>query len=322
MRKTGMISCLVFVSPMFVWAQGSSAEAASAQVPAQIVVTIGHHYGRALAALTQDEVTVAQRFDPRRITSLIPLRGDRGGLELFLLVDDCSSCEPGSKFEEVRRFIDSQSPTTAVGVAYIHNGNLEVIENPTRDHARAVLALNAPTGSKLANPFKALAELIRGWPRGPSRRAIVMISNGLDPEAKELGQDPSADDAIEAAQRAGIAIYAIYHPSADYQTEDYSKIYAGQVQLAHVSGETGGEAYFLGMGPLPSLTPFLADIADHLANQYLLEFLVDPLEGPGALQEVTVKSKVPDVELMAPSEAWVPGRSTDPRHNLSQGKLP
>jgi len=308
---------MAFAWPLFAWAQSPSPEGVPAQIPVHIMVTLGHHYGGVLAALTQDEVTVTQRFDPQRITSLTPLRGDRGGLELFLLVDDFSSCEPGSKFEEVRRFIDSQLPTTAVGVAYIHNGNLEVIENPTRDRQRAVMALSAPSGSKPASPFKALAELIRGWPQGPSRRAVVMISNGIDPEAKELGPDASADGAIEAAQRAGVPIYAIYHPSADYQTQDYSKIYAGQVQLAHVAGETGGEAYFLGMGPLPSLVPFLADIADHLANQYLLEFLANPSDGPGALQEVTVKSNVPDVELIVPSKAWVPGSSPDQKHKAS-----
>ena len=104
-------------------------------------------------------------------------------------------------------------------------------------------------------------------------------------------QDPSAERAIEAAQRAGVTVYAIYHPSADYLRHDYSKIYSGQVQLAHVADETGGEAYFLGFGPLPSLAPFLADIADHLANQYLLEFLATPGDGTGALQQVTVKSK-------------------------------
>ncbi len=65
---------------------------------------------------------------------------------------------------------------------------------------------------------------------------------------------------LQAAQRAGVTVYVIYHPSADYLTTDSSKIYSGQVQLAHVADETGGEAYFLGFGPLPSLAPFLADM--------------------------------------------------------------
>lgn len=320
MSNIQSLAGLAFASTVLLWAQGPSPGTVPAQVPVHILVTLGHHYGRENALLTQDEVSVTQHFDPLRVTNLTPLRGDPAGLDLFLLVDDCSSCEPGSKFEEVRRFIESQAPTTAVGIAYIHNGNLEVIENPTRDHKRAVTALNAPTGSKPASPFGALAELVQKWPHDSARRAIVMISNGLNPEVKELGADPSADRAIEAAQRASVTVYAIYHPSADYESTDYSKIYAGQVQLAHVAGETGGEAYFLGSGPLPSLAPFLADVADHLSNQYLLDFLAQPDAGTGSLQEVLVKSKIPDVELMAPSRTWIPGSDPDRKHKDLTGR--
>ena len=39
-----------------------------------------------------------------------------------------------------------------------------------------------------------------------------------------------------------------------------------------------GAGLFPKLGPLPSLTPFLTDIADHLVNQYLLEFLANPIE--------------------------------------------
>jgi hypothetical protein len=91
-------------------------------------------------------------------------------------------------------------------------------------------------------------------------------------------------------------------------------VISGQVQLAHLAVETGGEGYFLGFGPLPSLAPFLDDIAGHLANQYLLEFLATPGAGPGALEEVRVKSSIPYLELMVPNKVWVPGTSPVLRH--------
>jgi hypothetical protein len=131
-----------------------------------------------------------------------------------------------------------------------------------------------------------------------------MISNGIDPAATDERQNPSAEAAIQGAQRAGVTVYVIYHPGADYVSTDPSQLYLGQVYLAHVANETGGEAYFLSFGPLPSLGPFLADIADHLANQYLLQFLVRPANND-SLQDVTVKGKVPGIDLMAPSRAGV-----------------
>jgi hypothetical protein len=303
MSKIAKLASLALACPLFCWAQTQP----PAGTPAQMIVTVGHHYGHVPPVLTKDDLTVTQHYEPLAVTDLIPLRGDRAGLELFLLVDHCSNCEPGSKFEELSHFITSQPRTTAVGIAYILNGRLQVAENPTTDHNRAIEALNTPEGSKPASPFNALAELIHNWPQGSSRRAVLMISNGINPGATDKLQDPTAEGALEAAQEAGVAVFVIYNPSADYLKTDSSKLYSGQVQLAHVADETGGEAYFLGFGPLPSLAPFLEDLADHLANQYLLEFIANPAEGPGELQSVTVKSKITDLEVMVPDKVWVSG---------------
>lgn len=313
MSNITKLASLALVCPLFVLAQSAASPGAPAGTPAQMIVTVGHHYGHVPPVLTKDDLMVTQRYEPVAVTNLIPLRGERARLELFLLVDHCSNCEPGSKFEELSQFIRSQPPTTTVGIAYILNGRLQVAENPTTDHDRAVKALNTPEGSKPASPFNALADLIRSWPQtcsqGRCRRAVVMISNGINPSAKEKLQDPSAEEALEAAERAGVTVYVVYHPSADYLKTDSSQLYSGQVQLAHVADETGGEAYFLGFGPLPSLAPFLTDLADHLANQYLLEFIPNLVEGQGTLQSVTVKSKVPDIEVMVPDKVLVPGSS-------------
>lgn len=299
MRNINKFVCLVLACPLATWAQSDI----PGGTQAQIVVTVGHHYGNPPPALTKEDLTVTQRFDAEPITSLLPLRGDRGSLELFLLVDDCSNCEPGPKVEELRRFIKSQPPATAVGVAYIEDGQMRVIERPTHDLDRAVKALSVPAGSKTSNPFGALADLIKGWPQSSSRRAVLMVSNGIDPAATDALRDQSVEAAVEAAERAGVTVYAIYHPSAGYLDDDLTKIYDGQVRLAHLALQTGGEAYFLGFGPLPSLAPFLADIADHLGNQYLLEFVAR--EAQGGLQDVTVRSKK-DIELTAPAKVWVP----------------
>ena len=293
---------LVFASPLLVWGQTESGG-----VPVQMMISVGHDYGHSLPMLRQKDLTVTQAAEPLSIINLTPLQGDRGGLELFLLVDNCSSCEPGNKFEELHHFIGFQPSATSIGIAYIQDGHLRIAESPTPNREKAIAALSTPTGGTPASPFVPLAELIKGWHANRSRHVVLMISNGIDPSAIEPGEEPPAEAAIEAAQLAGVPVYAIYHPSADYATADASRIYSGQIQLAHVASETGGEAYFLGLGPLPSLAPFLADIADHLASQYLLEFVANPGE-TGSLQEITVKSTIPGIDLMAPDRVWIPAR--------------
>ena len=312
MLKTAKLAWLTLACTPFTWAQATS----SAATPVQIMLTVGHQYGHERPTLTRDDLTVTQLYEPLQVTNLISLRDDPAGLELFLLIDNSANWEPGSKFEELRRFIGSQPSTTAIGVAYIEGGHMQVAESPMQDHERAVKLLNAPAGGYPASPFGALTELIQGWRHSSSRRAVLLISHGIDPTRTDALQNPSAESAIEAAQRAGVTVYAIYHPSADYLTDDVYKIRSGQVKLAHVAGETGGEAYFLGLAPLPSLAPFLADIADRLTNQYLLEFLANPIEGAGRLQEISVKSKIPEVELIAPDRVWILGqRSGRPGSN-------
>lgn len=304
MRKIETFAGIALLFPLLTAAQATP----PAGTPSQIIVTVGHLYGQPPPLLTRDDLVLTQVVDPLPITALVPLRGDRAGLELFLLIDHCSDCEPGTKIDELRRFILAQPPTTAVGVAYIDEGRLRIIENPTDDHQRAAKALSAPTGSKRSNPFGALTELVQGWRQASPRRAVLLISNGGD-AAADGGPDPAAEAAIAAAQRAAVTVYAFYHPSADYMNGDFTKLYAGQTQLAHVSMETGGEAYYWSFGPLPSLAPYLSDIATHLANQYLLEFLATPNGTAGALQDVTIKSNIPNIDLMVPYKAWVPGRA-------------
>jgi len=308
MSKIAKLAVLALGGSLLGWAQTP----APAGAPAQMIVTIGHHYGQAPPVLTKDDLTVTQGYTNLTVTNLIPFRGEHAGLQLFLLVDHCSNCEPGSKFQELSQFIRSQPPTTAVGIAYIMNGRLQVGINPTTDRDRAVQALNTPEGSKPASPFNALAELIRTWPetcaQGSCRRAVVMISNGINPAASDKLEDPTAEAALAAAERAGVTIYVIYHPSADYLKADSSQLYSGQVQLAHVADESGGEAYFLGFGPLPSLAPFLSDMADHLSNQYLLQFIASPAEAPEELSRVTVKSNLPAIEVMVPDRIFIPAQ--------------
>lgn len=294
---------------------GLAQKAGPATQPARMVITIGHFYSHEPRDLRADELVVTQNFEPLTVTQVTPLYGSP--LELYFLVDNCSSCEANKQFVELRRFIDSQADATKVGVAYIDEGRLEVTQPPVLDRKVAANALNAPTGSKPSNPFVALRELIQNWAPDGALHVVILISNGIDPEATQAMLDPTADAAIEAAQRAGVIVYAIYHPSADYLTVDPTKIYVGQVQLAHIATETGGEAYLVGFGPLPSLSPFLGDLWDHLGNEYLMEFLAKP-SATGGLQEIDVKSSSTDVDIMAPSRALVP--SPQPKGVVSGGE--
>jgi hypothetical protein len=300
MRKARQFFSLVLACSSIMAAQTTSSPTGLAR----IVVTSSSYYHDP-PVLTADDLIVKQEYGPRPISALIPLRGARADLELYVLVANSSNSELGPRFADLRNFLNSQPPTTSIGIAYIQDGHLEVAQRPTHDRELAIQALSPPSGSTPSNPFRPLANLIEGWNQEASRRVVLLISDGIDPRASRGLVNESVDTTLRLAQRAGVTVYAIYHPGPSYLTIDYMTIYSGQVQLAHFASETGGQAYFEGPEPLPSFAPFLANIGDHLANQYLLEFVTNA-KTSGTLQDVSVTSKIGDVHLLVPWKVWIP----------------
>src|SRR5208283_3215119 len=94
---------LMSACSLFAWGQSETV----AGVPAHMIVTAGHFYSHQPPLLTPADLTIRQDFEVRPITNLVPLRGDRAALELYVVVDNCSSCEPGPKFGELRKFVAS-----------------------------------------------------------------------------------------------------------------------------------------------------------------------------------------------------------------------
>ena len=98
-----------------------------------------------------------------------------------------------------------------------------------------------------------------------------MVSAGMaDPANAESALNTAG------AENRSCRHHALYNPTSDYLSQDWSKVtMKSQVNLASLSYETGGEAYFLGHTPPLSVDPFLADISEHLAHQYLVKFDVN-----------------------------------------------
>jgi hypothetical protein len=296
-----LLLSLLFTSTVLIAAESTPPGAATAHM----IVTIESSDIRNSLTPTIADIAVTQNSVAPPITKLVPLTGERSSVEMFLLVDDCSNFDPGSRVEELRSFLLSQPSSSLIGSAYIRTGHAEVIQAPTPDRNQLIDSLTPPKGCKPASPFVALSELINAWKRTNSRRVILIISDGIDPEVKEGYKSVSAEAVLESSQFAGVIVYAIYHPSENYAQIGYKTAYSGQVLLAHLAQETGGQAYFSGIGPEISITPYLSDIARHLANQYAVEFISDPAGGDG-LKPVTVKTLNPRFDIMAPCKILVP----------------
>ena len=282
--------------------------ATSAENPAHIVVTVEPKHGSNTPEIRKEDVMVYEGHDRDQVVDWIPLQGDRAGLQLFILIDDESGMSLGSQLDDIRKFIDAQPPSTMVGVAYMQNGIARVEQNPTNDHAQAAKALRLPMGVSGANasPYFSLSDLVKKWPATNERRAVLMISDGID---RYYGtgdlQDPYLDAAIDDAGKAGIIVSAIYTPGVGHFAHSYWQSYWGQIYLSELADRTGGEAFYIGFTGAPvSFAPYLQTLQTRLEHQYLLSFLPKP-EKKAGWRQIRLQSEVSGVDLISAGRVWV-----------------
>jgi len=278
----------------------------SPAVPIQLTVTVEARHGKEVPVLKQGDVMVFQKNERLRVTDLIPCQGERAALELFILIDDASGMSLASQFNDLRQFIETQPAATSIGIGYMRNGTVEVVQNLSPDHPKAAKALRLPLGypGVMPSPFLALSDLIKRWPASPARHEVLLVTSGIDPLGGGIA-NPYLDAAIEHAQRAGIVVYSIYAPAAGHGGHSFWRMNWGQNHLAQLAEETGGESYMLGFGPLVSFAPYLSELAEHLAHQYQVTFLAKPGNKAG-LQSVRLTTEVPNAEIVAAGRVYVP----------------
>ncbi len=303
MRLSPITAVLFAVPSAFLAAQE---KATTLTAPVQMIVTVEPRHGKDVPVLNQGDVMVFQKSERLRVTDLVALQGERAGLELYILIDDASSSSLGSQLNDLRQFIQSQPATTSIGIGYLRNATVSITQNLTTDRAQAAKALRLPVGSPgvMPSPFLALSDLIKRWPPSPVRHEVLLVTSGIDPLGGEIA-NPYLDASIENAQRAGIIVYAIYTPAAGHSGHSLWRPNWGQNHLAQMAEETGGEAYMLGFESPVSFSPYLKEVAEHLAHQYLVTFLVKPGNQAG-FQSVRLTTEVPNAELVSAGKVYAP----------------
>jgi hypothetical protein len=245
-----MFGSLATVLPVF--AQGADA------VAAQTVITVLGKNNEAPAPLQQQDLQVQVAGKRATITDLVPLRGDRAGLELVILIDGSARTSIGRQMGDIEQFVKSLPPTTSVGIAYMQNGAAVFSQPLTTDKAQALSALRLPGGSAGSNasPYFCLSDLAKRWPstNRDNRREVVMITDGVDPYDLRFDPDnPYLQSAINDSIRAGLIVDAIYWRDDGRLDRSLYQNNAGQSLLNLVTQATGGRSYWQGIGNPVSL---------------------------------------------------------------------
>lgn len=267
--------------------------------------------------LQRDDISAEVDHKPARVASWTPLTGDQAALQLYIVIDDADSTTLGVQFNDLKNFINSQPATTQIGIAYLQFGTAKIAQAPTADHARAAKALRIPLGETGidASPYVALSDLISKWPPAEGRREVLAIMSGIDPYYQSPDVfDPYLEQAVTAAQKAGIVISSLYYSSEGHFGHSFYRITWGQNYLSLLDEDTGGEYYWQGFSNPVSFQPFLAEFSTWLTHQYRLTIEVNS-SGKPELKPVRVTTKRQGLSLVAPSKIYLGGPEAPGTHS-------
>jgi Ca-activated chloride channel homolog len=166
-------------------------------------------------------------------------------------------------------------------------------DNPTLLSA-AVRRLHDGGGTAMYDAiYRACHEkLIKDHQDRPSRRAIIVVSDGEDNQSEF-----SESQAIEMAQRAEVIIYAI-------STDDSGLILRGDKALQRIADATGGRAFF--PFKMKDIKNSFAAIEDELRSQYIISYHPADFEADGRYRPIEITAFKKDLQVRARRGYYAP----------------
>src|SRR5215203_3671458 len=158
------------------------------------------------------EIVVKEDGDQQTILSIRSVTNTP--LHIAVLIQDNLSSNINLQLEEIKNFIKRLPPDSRVMVAYLRSGTTQVTQKFTTDLDKAAGSIRAVVGSPTIapnSPYEGIEEVLERFDALPTgRRAILLVSDGLDLANPSPGQSVELDQAILKAQRRGVAVYTFY----------------------------------------------------------------------------------------------------------------
>ncbi len=304
--------CLIVAGRLEVYGQSrgegntlSSSENPARPVIIPLTIRVKGEAVRSELELQTVDFTVNEDGDPQTILSIRAL-GTNSPINLMVLIQDDVNSSIGLETKSLAQFISRLPRGSRISIGYLRVGSLQVRQKFTSDLEKASKSLRGPMGVAGVAPYNPYVEVIEAAKRFDSqpagRRAILLVSDGLDVshgiDSSNPGQSLDLQRAITETQRRSIAVYSFYAPTA--LTEANSNLISnGQGSLQRLSDETGGQAFFQGLGLPTSFDPFIKQVNAALERQIALTYLSTHLKK--GFHRVKIVTPTPGVEVHYPA---------------------
>jgi VWFA-related protein len=259
--------------------------------------------------LQAGDIIVKEDNDQQTILSIRSVTNSP--LHIAILIQDNLSSNINLQLEEIKNFIKKLPPDSRVLVAYLRAGTTQIRQKFTTDLEKAANSLRIVVGSASVapnSPYEGVEEVLERFDAVPTgRRAILLVSDGLDLSNASPTQSVELDQAILKAQRRSVAVYSFYSSGTLTENGNSSLILNAQGSLNRLSEETGGRAFFQGTISPINFEPFFRDLNLSLNRQFALTYLsTHPKKG---YHKVQVTSTNPEVKIEHPKGYYYRGNN-------------
>ena len=258
-------------------------------------VGVADQKGRAIINLSQSEFNVYEDGVKQSVVSFEP---STAPFSLVLLLDMSGSTRnfrPTLKQSAIR-FLDALGPDDRVEVISFSN-QIKTIQGFTSDRRKAAFAIEQADGRGDTHLYKALRHALADLSKeGKRRKAIVVLTDGLDTEERKLdgsttAEAKSGDEAVatvkpdqsaalrsvlDLADRLGVTVYPLALPSADPTkllplTPQQAAIYsAARTRMQTLADRTGGRLHEIRR--LEDMGRLYAEVAAEMRTLYSLAY--------------------------------------------------
>ncbi|HEY8561412.1 MAG TPA: hypothetical protein VIL74_13630 [Pyrinomonadaceae bacterium] len=253
------------------------------------------------------EIIVREDNDEQTILSIRSVTNTP--LHIAVLIQDNLSTNVNLQLADIKNFIKKLPPDSRVMVAYLRSGTTQITQKFTTDLEKAAGSIRAVIGSSSVapnSPYDGVEEVLARFDALPTgRRAILLVSDGLDLSNPSPTQSLELDQAILKAQRRGVAIYSFYSAATLTEGGNSSLVLNAQGSLNRLSEETGGRAFFQGTISPISFQPFFRDLNQALTRQFALTYLSTHLKK--GYHKVQVVSTNPEIRIEHPKGYYYRG---------------
>jgi len=264
-----------------------------------LIFTASDKHGRFIKDLKKEDVRL---LDEGKAPLHIDAFESETGLPLRvgLLIDSSNSIRDRFRFEQdaavefLHQVVRPKSDRAfVIGFDSMSDLTQDFTDN-TDSLAHGVRVLRPGGGTALHDAiFQASEKLSKTPIRGPSRRAIILLSDGDDNQSRH-----TREEAIEAALRAEVIIYVISTNITDSDKK-------GDKVLMRYAEATGGRVFF----PLrlEEVANAFNEIQDELRSQYVIAYKPQNFVQDGRYRAISIDApKRPNVKIRARKGYYAP----------------